>query len=120
MATCRFCNQQFDNQQAVRAHLKGCNAYKRRHNPNGASLGSVALGKPCLRDHTPEPEASAGNDLDSVSLLEKRLAAERIRLQLRGVEEAHAELDERAQAKVRERERQSEQQQRAAQLAEKE
>ena len=40
---------------------------------------------------------------DPVRQLKKRLAAERLRLQLREVEEAHLELDRRAQAKERDR-----------------
>jgi hypothetical protein len=135
MATCRFCGQQFENSQGVRAHLKGCVAYRQRpRKQNGssnltlgnavprdeASLGT-ALGSPeprenCLTDSRPHTET----DYDEVTALQRRLAAEKLRLQLRGVEEAHSELDEQAELKAAERKQQTEQQSRAAEVAQRE
>ncbi len=53
-ARCNFCSRTFRNQQAVRAHLKACPAY--RHLPQAAvpSRGS-APGTPRVRPSTPVP-----------------------------------------------------------------
>jgi len=123
MATCRFCGQRFENTQAVRAHLRGCAAYKQRPRNGQTSLGSAPSGNASLREDSlrqREPQADANGAFDEVSLLENRLAAERLKLQLRGVETAHEELDERAEAKAKQRERQAEESLRATQLAERE
>jgi hypothetical protein len=106
VSICRFCGQKFSNGQAVRAHLKGCAEYRAR--PRGRQLEAGPLGSPslgsdslkALPDATPEADAP----FDPVRQLGQQLQAERIRLQLREVEEAHAELDRRAQSKTRERE----------------
>lgn len=39
-ATCNFCGQRFRNRQAVRAHLKGCAAYRQKPKATLPSLGS--------------------------------------------------------------------------------
>lgn len=68
------------------------------------------------------PEASVSTDaaFDPVRQLGQQLTAERLRLQLREVEEAHAELDRKAQAKKRDREREAREKVDAVQAAERE
>src|ERR1700733_7811616 len=105
MSTCRFCGQKFSNGQAVRAHLKGCAEYlsrPRKAQPEALSLSDGSLGNDSLKAFMPEAPPQADAPFDPVRQLGARLAAERIRLQLREVEEAHAELDRRAQSKKRE------------------
>lgn len=113
-AKCRFCGKRFESAQGVRAHLKSCSAYQRR--PGGhakpetltlrqASLGSGSLGDGSLGRGSNEPDESAL----PLRQLQQRLAAERVRLQLREVEEAHAELDRKSETKAAERERLREQ-----------
>jgi hypothetical protein len=124
-ATCRFCDQQFANAQAVRAHLKGCAVYKARHGnasanediPREGRRGATSLG-----NEPPDSIPTDGADqpekpFDPVHQLRQRLAAERTRLQLREVEEAHAELDHRAEAKEHERQLQAEQKANAERMA---
>jgi hypothetical protein len=116
-ANCRFCGQEFANAQAVRAHLKGCAAYQARPGKSLANAGS--LRHAVSTDNSlgnEDPNIGATDDLgqsekpfDPVHQLKQRLATERIRLQLREVEEAHAELDRRTEAKARERQEQAEQ-----------
>jgi hypothetical protein len=118
-AKCRFCGKAFGNAQGVRAHLKSCAAYQQtpekavasRERPVGSgslgsgSLGSGTLGRP--------GNGACDEDSDTSDLplrqLQQRLAAERVRLQLREVEDAHAELDRTAEAKANERQRLREQ-----------
>lgn len=106
MSICRFCGQKFSNGQAVRAHLKGCAQYLAR--PRGRQLDAVSLGSPSSGIHSlkalPDATPDADAPFDPVRQLGQQLAAERLRLQLREVEDAHAELDRRAQSKTRERE----------------
>jgi hypothetical protein len=68
------------------------------------------------------PEASSDPDapFDPVRQLGQRLAAERLRLQLREVEDAHSELDRRTETKKQERDRLAREQTEAAQGAERE
>src|SRR5882672_3980434 len=115
-AVCRFCDQEFANAQAVRAHLKGCAAYQARPGKSLANAGSLREHQPAvasLGNETPDTDQSDGQGqperpFDPVHQLKQRLATERIRLQLREVEEAHAELDRRVEAKARERQQQAE------------
>jgi hypothetical protein len=113
-AKCRFCGRGFENAQGVRAHLKSCVAYQQRPEKAAASRqpligsgrpGAGTLGRPgngaC--DDTPDD-----SDLP-LRQLRQRLAAERVRLELREVEGAHAELDRTAEAKANERQRLHEQ-----------
>jgi hypothetical protein len=109
VAICRFCQREFISRQAVRAHLKACAAYlgtSPRQEPEALVLGRPSLIGNALTQEA-EPEGSA---FDPVQQLQKRLAAERVRLKLREVEQAHQELDAREAAKRRqEREGQSRQ-----------
>jgi len=107
-AKCRFCGRGFENAQGVRAHLKSCAAYQERpakadcirQRPAGSgSLGNGSLGM---------DEAPDESDLP-LRQLRQRLAAERVRLELREVEDTHAELDRKAEAKANERQRLREQ-----------
>src|SRR5215469_352827 len=100
-STCHFCGRKFTNPQAVRAHLKSCPKYQERRRtvpPSGSDVasGGIDLGS----DGLGEP-ASGGADattelFEPARQLRQRVATERLRLELRGVEEAHAELDRRA------------------------
>jgi hypothetical protein len=117
-AVCRFCGQQFANAQGVRAHLKSCAAYQARR-------GNASPPKASLRDHRQgydslgneeglDPAPASGRvpeegPFDPVQHLGQRLAAERIGLQLREVEEARDELDRRKEAKEHERQQQADQ-----------
>jgi hypothetical protein len=107
-AKCRFCGKRFESAQGVRAHLKSCSAYRDRpEKPAKAdslrqpSVGSGSVGSGSLGRDLDEPDES---DLP-LRQLQQRLAAERVRLQLREVEDAHAELDRKAQAKANEQQR---------------
>src|SRR5713101_5084129 len=109
MAVCRFCQREFVSRQAVRAHLKGCAAYQGtypRHEPEALVQGRPSLvGSAFTQEAEPE-----GSVFDPVQQLQKRVAAERLRLKLREVEQAHKELDAREAAKERQdRETQSRQ-----------
>jgi hypothetical protein len=125
-AACRFCGKEFANAQAVRAHLKGCADYQARPGKSPAIAGSLRQrggGAASLGNERSDGGWADGQDqsdppFDPARQLAKRLSAERIRLQLREVEEAHAELDRRAQAKERERQQQVEQQALARRTAE--
>ncbi|MGH6888561.1 MAG: hypothetical protein ACREHF_05115 [Rhizomicrobium sp.] len=68
----------------------------------------------------PEAAAHADAPFDPVRQLGQRLAAERIRLQLREVEDAHSELDHRTESKKQERDRLAREQIEAAQASERE
>ena len=123
MAICRFCGQEFISAQAVRAHLKGCEAYRNRPaKPNAtASLRHASLGSASLLGNALQAvDASPGAEFDPVRQLEQRLAAERLRLKLRELEEAHRELDARTQAKAEEQRRATEREAEAVRAAERE
>jgi hypothetical protein len=111
-AKCRFCGRGFESAQGVRAHLKSCAAYQERpekaakaESVRQLSVGSGSLGSGSLGRADDEPDDS---DLP-LRQLQQRLAAEKVRLQLREVEDAHAELDRTAEAKANERQRLREQ-----------
>jgi hypothetical protein len=116
MATCNFCQQQFENAQSVRAHLKGCSAYRQRDSrraPKGSPGESESLGIPGADSEAIVARGYGSAEYDEVAALEKQLASARLRLKLRGVEAAHRELDERQQAKANEQQTQREAQRRA-------
>ena len=124
MAICRFCGQEFANAQAVRAHLRGCQPYQTRgdaETPEPESLRQDSLGKSSLlgsasREGTESPQAA----FDPVRQLEQQIAAEQLRLRLRELEDAHLELDQRTQARERERARGAQQKAEALRAAERE
>jgi len=125
-ATCRFCGKEFANAQAVRAHLKGCAAYQARPGKSQASAASLreARREPNSLGSDSEPDTAVFDRMDQqekpfdpVQQLRQRLAAERIKLQLREVEDAHAERDQQAEAKERERQQLVEQKAHAERLA---
>lgn len=111
-AICRFCGQEFANDQAVKAHLKTCDAYRNRPkaialpkgNPSGSAmpLGIGGNGRPT--------SDSGAGDFDLIGKLEKQVAARRLRMTLREMDEAEADLDRKTEAKERERQRIAEQQ----------
>jgi len=97
MAVCRFCGQEFGSRQGVRAHLKACAAYLGRfmrqpRSPEGADPvpSSTAFGV-----LTEAPEAN----FDPVTKMRQQVAAEKLRLTLREIHQAHGELDEREEAR---------------------
>lgn len=98
MAICNFCHREFVNAQAVRAHLKSCDAYKASgpRQPSEATL---------LGNDLPGTGAYAGlhepltAEFDPVRSIQQQLATERLRLKLREIERAHAILDEEAASK---------------------
>ena len=98
MAICRFCDREFGSRQAVRAHLKACAAYQGRdlrQPPEPAALGRPSLvGTALTQDF-----ASEGPAFDPVQQMQQRVAAERLRLKLREIEQAHGELDAREAAR---------------------
>jgi flagellar biosynthesis GTPase FlhF len=124
-ATCRFCEQQFSNAQAVRAHLKACAAYQNRPGsaqPKAARLrhgdiGSNSVGNSALGN-------ALGDDIEStfdpVRELQQRVASGRLTLQLREVEDALTDRERRAQDNERERQRAEERAAGQAALAERE
>ncbi len=88
MATCKFCGQKFQSKQGVKAHLKGCAAYK-------GSLPKAEVPQAL-------PKATAtGPEVDRVTRLRQEVEAEQARLKLREVQAAHGELDEREAAKTK-------------------
>lgn len=112
-ATCRFCSQEFTNAQAVRAHLKGCVAYQQSKQEQGGHKATGARQAP-LGNGKPLGSASRENDIaydafDPVKQLEKQVAASRLRLQLREVEDTHAEMDRRRSEQEQERQRKADQ-----------
>ncbi len=117
MAICRFCQREFVSRQAVRAHLKACAAYlgtSPRQEPEALVLGRPSLiGNALTQEGEPE-----GSVFDPVQQLQRRLAAERVRLKLREVEQAHKDLDAREAAKRRQ-ERETQTRQWEAERAEK-
>jgi hypothetical protein len=126
-AACRFCGSEFTNAQAVRAHLKGCAAYQNRPPRQMAntdasrqtSLGEDSLGAPSLGNDRPGG-ATSDQAFDPVRRLEQEIAAQRLRLQLREVEEAHKEMDRKAQAAERARQHAEQQEAEARRNAERE
>jgi hypothetical protein len=126
-AACRFCGAEFSNAQAVRAHLKGCGAYQNRPPrqtpdaaPRQASLGEDSLGALSLGSDRPASGIAPESAFDPVRRLEKEIAAQRLRLQLREVEEAHREMDRRAEATERARQQAEQQEAEAKRDAERE
>lgn len=128
MATCRFCQKEFVNAQAVRAHLKGCLPYLNRpprQIPEAPSLGETSvrddsLGTPNLGNASGESHDSPDVASDLVRQFGQRIAAERLRLQLRELEEAHGELDRRTEARQLQEQREIEKQAEARRLADQE
>ncbi len=105
MAICNFCRQEFVSAQAVRAHLKSCAAYLNRpsrQQPEAISLRQTSLRDGSLGNALPDGSDRSANDSDLVRQLDQRITAERRRLELREVEEAHAEMDRRSEARKRE------------------
>ena len=125
-ASCRFCGAEFSNAQAVRAHLKGCAAYQNRpprekadrDAPRQASLGSASLGDPSLGNDRNGAPGGSGQDFDPVRRVEQQIIAERRRLELREVEDAHREMDRRTEAAERARQQAEQQEAEARRNAE--
>lgn len=100
MATCHFCGQEFSNKQAVRAHLKACAAYL-GNAPRQAVLPQGAAAT-LSGDHPATPVYDLPADaFDPVRQMRQSVAAEKLRLQLREIRDAHGEFDSREQARQR-------------------
>ncbi len=99
MAVCRFCGQEFGSRQGVRAHLKACAAYLGRA-PRQALLPEAAGGMP-----TQSPAGASfdlpAEDFDPVTKMRQQVSAEKLRLTLREIRQAHGELDARENASRR-------------------
>ena len=112
-ATCRFCSQEFANAQAVRAYLKGCLSYRESrqeqagNKATGARQAPLGTGKPL--GNASRESGMAYEAFDPVKQLEKQVAAGRLRLQLREVEDAHTEMDQRKAEQEQERQRKADQ-----------
>ncbi len=119
MSACQFCGRGFSNRQAVKAHLKSCAAYRDRGSrPN--RIGSLSIAEPdrFASDERDDPAAdSDGADL-TLRQLQRRLSSERVRLQLRELDDTNADLDRQGEAKRRERERNAAQEADAARASE--
>jgi len=110
---CRFCGQGFKNKQAVRAHLRWCEA-----KPEQRTIGSEP-GSEARQSQTPRAEVR----VDPVDPLWQEVRREEARLKLREVQAAHKALDEReaeAERKARARADALRQEARARRLAEEE
>lgn len=124
---CWYCNRKFDNRQALRAHLKSCAAYQaRRANASlpKASLRDLRHGHDSLSNDEEGPDSAPASvrsleesPFDLVRHLGQRLAAERISLQLREVEDARDDLDRRKETQERERQQHAEQKALAERMA---
>jgi len=104
-AMCNFCGREFANAQAVRAHLRACEAYRAR------SQAPAAVPRESLGEYAPDPDA-----IDQASMLARRVEAERVRLQLREVEAQHRGLDAEEE-RVARREQEAEVRARVGELA---
>jgi hypothetical protein len=86
MATCQFCQRQFRNTQAVRAHLKACPTYHDRDQVLSPALGSAALGT------VPEATSAGAEFADEDAGRQDRREAARERAQERADRQAEREI----------------------------
>jgi len=100
MAGCKFCGEQFQSRQAVRAHLQWCAAYQdsepqaEEPQAHAEPLGSEPTGR--------EPQAhkpKAG--FDPVHHVRQQVESEELKLRLRQVQDAHKALDAAEEARRR-------------------
>jgi len=99
MAVCRFCGQEFGSRQAVRAHLKACAAYLGRFTRQPA-LPEASADLPAP-DRMVFPVDVQDETFDPVTKMRQHVAAEKLRLTLREIRQAHGELDAREDAHQR-------------------
>lgn len=98
MAVCRFCDQEFSNPQAVRAHLRGCGAYKER----GAGA-VVSVAAPVSMPKRQARKAGGTGGFSRADQIQGEVAASEARLRLRHVEAAHRDFEQEEQ-RARDRE----------------
>ncbi len=107
MAQCDWCGKRFKSRQAVRGHLRACKEYQ-----------SAELAEPGAQ---PAAERSIGSatagERGPVEALTEQVQAEKLKLELRQVQDVHRELDEREAARA-ERERQKAEERRRQQREE--
>ncbi len=99
MAVCRFCEKEFGSRQAVRAHLKACAAYLGRFTRQAAlpeAAGAMPTQSPAVASFDLPAE-----DFDPVTKMRQQVSAEKLRLTLREIRQAHGELDAKEQASRR-------------------
>jgi len=139
MATCKFCDREFDNAQAVRAHLKSCAPYQdhraSRQEPEAGNLRELrvrqpdprggSVGRPRADDSLgsipptyPGPSETTG--FDPVQKLDQEIAMEQRRIKLRELHDSQDELDRRAKARELERQREADRETEAKRTAERE
>jgi len=97
MAVCRFCAQEFGSKQAVRAHLKACAAYLGRFTRQ-PTLPEANADLPAHDRILPSLDA-LDEAFDPVTKMRQQVAAEKLRLTLREIRQAHGELDAREDAR---------------------
>ncbi len=93
MARCAFCGWEGRNPQAVRGHLRTCEAY-RSGQPKAQPIGS---GQPKAEPKAGPRQTSPGDE--RTAQLQREVQAEQARLRLREIQAQHRELDEREQAR---------------------
>ena len=117
MKRSRFCAKEFANAQAVRAHLKGCDAYRQtkiaRETPGTRQSSDVPGNAASVAGSASRRENGGPEAFDPVKQLEKQVAASRLRLQLREVDDAHTEMDRRRHEQEQERQRKADQEEQA-------
>lgn len=97
MAQCRFCGQEFGSRQAVRAHLKACAAYLGRFTRQ-SPLPEATAQLPAHDQFGTSPDGLE-EAFDPVTKMRQQVAAEKLRLTLREIRQAHGELDAREEAR---------------------
>lgn len=118
MAQCGFCGRPFKSTQAVRGHLRTCEAYQEALEARNAELDpEPRAAEPRAAEPKAERQARA-RGFDQVAHVRAEADAGEEHLRLRQVQAAHRELDEReAERKRREKERRErEEQERAARV----
>lgn len=139
MATCKFCGREFDNAQAVRAHLKSCAPYQehrasrpeqesgsprqprlRQPDPRGGSLGRPSADDSLGSIPPAYPGPSETNGFDPVRQLDQEIAMEQRRIKLRELHDSQDELDRRAKTLEQERQREADREAETKRAAERE
>ena len=92
MARCNFCRRNFRSAQAVRAHLRWCDAYTGRE-PEEESL----IGEDAYKEGEPKAQSRG---FDPVHHVRQQVQTEEQRLRLRQIQSAHHELDEKERRKA--------------------
>ena len=94
MAVCNFCNRKFPNAQSVRAHLKGCKAYK-EHNgkPSLKMPMHTASRQPLPVRQMPRQHPQFEPPVSSQDAIRNQIEIGELNLRLREIRAAHRDLD---------------------------